>query len=101
MQRFDEDQKKYGLCVTFGDKTFEAVVSGNDEDINVMFVGLNFLGGGYSTSETAHQTQLKLSSLWSLGQPIMTANIDGKEVIVQVQIFIVVNIQHACFYLPV
>ena len=84
LQRLDEDQRMQGLCVVFGDKTFEVKVSEGKSGIDLKFGDLSFIGGGSYISGIDEPTTLTLSSQWSLGQPIMVADVNGKEVIVQV-----------------
>lgn len=84
LQRLDEDQQIQGLCVVFGDKKFEVKASESESGIDLQFGDLSFLGGGTYISRIDKPTTLSLSTQWTLGQPIMVANINGKEVIVQV-----------------
>ncbi len=84
LQRLDEDQRIQRLCVLFGDRKFEVKVSEGMSDMELKFGDLSFIGGGNYISETEMPTTLTLSSQWSLGQPVMAANVNGKGVIVQV-----------------
>lgn len=83
MQRLSDDQKEEDLCVTFGEKTFEVTVSGSGEEVKADFGELEFIGGGYCTTKQK-LTEMTLSSRWCLGHPVMVANVNGREVIVQV-----------------
>lgn len=80
----DERQASHGLCVTFDNKSFEVVVSEEEEGVCLKFGSLTFLGGALYTSEMSQPKELRLSSQWRLGQPIMAVNINGKDVTVQV-----------------
>ena len=83
--RLDEDQRQEGLCVVFGDKTFEVKVSEGKNGLELKFGDLSWIGGGNYISGMDNPTTLTLTSQWILGHPIMTADINGKEVTVQVQ----------------
>ena len=84
LQRLDDDQRIQGLCVVFGDKKFEVKASESESGIDLQFGDLSLLGGGTYVSRIDKPTTLNLSSQWTLGEPIMVAYVDGKEVIVQV-----------------
>ena len=75
------------FCVAFGEKTFEVMASHNDQGVSLKFGDLDFLGDGLYTSTVERPiAELQLSTDWTLGQPIMLANIDGRNVTIQVQI---------------
>ena len=69
--------------MTFDDKSFEVVVSEEEDGVCLKFGSLTFLGGTHYTSEMSKPRELRLSSHWILGQPVMAANINGKDVTVQ------------------
>ena len=86
--RLDEHDVVQDLCVTLGEKTFEVKVPCSDmhtAGIHIEFGELEFLGGGTYTSTINRPRELVLSSDWCLGQPIMFASIDGRDVVVQVR----------------
>ena len=76
-----------GLCVTLGDKRFAAEVSCSDvhAGMSIKFGELHFVGGGQYTSTINRPRILELTSDWCLGEPLMSADIDGRNVIVQVR----------------
>lgn len=85
--RLDENEVTRGLCVTLGENTSEVKVSCSDMhagSIHIKFGELHFLGGGSYTSTINRPRELELSSDWCLGQPVMSASIDGRDVTVQV-----------------
>ncbi len=84
MQRCADGQEVDGLCVKFGEKTFHVMVSEEEGCVGLKFGNLSLLGGAYYISETSEPWEVKMSSGWCLGQPIMAAKINGEDVTVQV-----------------
>ena len=85
MQRIDEGEAAHGICVTFGEKTFEVSISKEEGGgVGLKFCHLSLLGGAQYMTETSQPKEMKLTSQWTLGQPIMSAKINGKDVVVQV-----------------
>ena len=87
LQRLSDEVQEDTLCITFGDKTFEVVVSKDLEEMKVRFAEVDILSN-FCTTKHNQLKELKIASQWSLGQPIMKANMNGKDVIVQVCSFL-------------